>query len=314
MKLVTSGLVLILTTAACSQRQPDTEAQDSAKALVAQVASYDLAAGEKTRFIVGLLKENKPISSGQARMRVTYLDGDKDRPGPTATGRFLPIPKGSDEHHTGTEGETLPEGVGAYAGEVTFDRAGYWQVEVSILGEGAPQESAKAVSQALEKHKVPAVGDDAPRSENLTVYSTDAPKIAIDSRASDTDPVPDPELHQTTIKRALEQRRPVLAVFSTPTFCVSRFCGPITDMVQDLSKTYSQKAGFIHVEIWRDRQSNTINQAAAEWLYRDGDLQEPWSSSSAPMARSLRAGTMLLPLERSNRVSRNSRGRVNLAQ
>ncbi len=46
-------------------------------------------------------------------------------------------------------------------------------------------------------------------------------------------------------------------------------------MVEDFAKTYSEKAVFIHVEIWRDRRSNTINKAAAEWLLRDDDLQEP---------------------------------------
>jgi hypothetical protein len=30
------------------------------------------------------------------------------------------------------------------------------------------------------------------------------------------------------------------------------------------------------VEIWRDFQKQVMNKAAAEWLLRDGDLNEPW--------------------------------------
>jgi hypothetical protein len=33
---------------------------------------------------------------------------------------------------------------------------------------------------------------------------------------------------------------------------------------------------FIHVEIWKDYQNQVVNQAAADWLYRNGDLTEPW--------------------------------------
>jgi peroxiredoxin len=30
------------------------------------------------------------------------------------------------------------------------------------------------------------------------------------------------------------------------------------------------------VEIYRDFEANEINQAAADWLLRDGNLTEPW--------------------------------------
>jgi hypothetical protein len=35
---------------------------------------------------------------------------------------------------------------------------------------------------------------------------------------------------------------------------------------------------FIHIEIWRDfaAQPQVVNEAAADWLYRNDDLTEPW--------------------------------------
>ena len=34
---------------------------------------------------------------------------------------------------------------------------------------------------------------------------------------------------------------------------------------------------FIHIEIWtRTPDKNDANKGAADWLYRDGDLTEPW--------------------------------------
>jgi hypothetical protein len=67
-------------------------------------------------------------------------------------------------------------------------------------------------------------------------------------------------------------------VFATPVYCVSKFCGPITDMVEGLEKRYGDRADFIHVEIWNNFQRQAINKAAADWLYREGgdELLEPW--------------------------------------
>ena len=60
---------------------------------------------------------------------------------------------------------------------------------------------------------------------------------------------------------------------------MSRFCGPVTDMVQELAARYGDRAVFIHVEIWKDYQEQVLNEAAAEWLQTpSGDLTEPCST------------------------------------
>jgi hypothetical protein len=59
-------------------------------------------------------------------------------------------------------------------------------------------------------------------------------------------------------------------------YCVSRFCGPVTDMIEELARDYGDRAEFIHVEIWRDFQGQVVNRSAADWLLRDNDLLEPW--------------------------------------
>jgi hypothetical protein len=135
---------------------------------------------------------------------------------------------------------------------------------------------ARATFPVLDDAEYPAPGDVALETENLTMRSKDAPLPAIDSRAESTGEVPDPELHRWTIARAIEQGRPALVVFSTPVYCVSQFCGPVTDVVQDLASRYDDRAVFVHVEIYRDYQNQEINRAAADWLFRNGNLTEPW--------------------------------------
>jgi hypothetical protein len=123
---------------------------------------------------------------------------------------------------------------------------------------------------------VPAPGEPAIRSENPAIGSPGVPPQAIDSRASEANPVPDPELHATTVAQALAERRPVLLVISTPTFCVSRFCGPVTDMVAGLAKDYGNQARFIHIEVWRNFEAQELNPSAREWIARGENANEPW--------------------------------------
>lgn len=247
----------------------------------AQVASYDLAAGPPGRVIVGLLTSDQHlIGWGTVRMRFCFVGVSKaDTPcryGAPATGRFLPIP--------GTRAPSPPpssprfvggaEGSGVYGATTAFDRAGFWRVEVTARIGGDDRRAVSSFAVA-EHHAVPGPGDDALNTENLTRFSADAPAGAVDSRAAN-EPIPDPELHQTTIAASLAAHRPVLAVFSTPVYCISRFCGPVTDMVQELAHVYADRAAFVHVEIWRDYENHTLNRAAAEWLLRNDDLNEPW--------------------------------------
>jgi hypothetical protein len=275
--------VALMLAASCSEETDVPRATtDPSEALHAEVASYDLAAGDEARFTVGLFTGDELfVSFGTVELEFSYL-GEKGatgepEPGPSALGSFLLVP--------GTDRQTIPDrpvaapalrGRGVYAAEVSFDRPGFWEVEVTADIEGRGVRSATGAFQVLPEHRVPAPGERAIASDNLTAESTDAPTAAIDSRARDGKKIPDPVQHETTIAQAIRRGRPALVMFSTPVYCVSRFCGPITDMVEELARDYSDRAEFIHVEIWRNFEKGVINEAAADWLLRDNDLREPW--------------------------------------
>lgn len=244
--------------------------------LVVQVANYDLAVGKPSRFIAGVLTQDQLfVSYGEVDLAFFYLGTEEDvkeEQGPTATGEFLPI-----EGAAGREGPVAApasSGRGVYGAEVTFDEAGFWAVELSAELEG-DQRGGRAVFEVTDENRFPAVGDDAPRTANRTLDS-DVPPKAIDSRAQSIEEIPDPEMHEMTIAESIKEGEPAVVVFATPVYCVSRFCGPITDMIGDLRKKYSDRANFIHIEIWFDFQDQTVNKAAAEWLLVDQDLVEPW--------------------------------------
>lgn len=251
--------------------------------IAAAVASYDLAAGDPERFIVGLFtSSNRFIDYGHARLTFTYVGTRKSGPtvshGPPihATGHFIGV-AGTTASNPPSHPEAVPpsKGRGVYGARVNFDRAGYWRVSVSVNVAGQGTEHAQAAFQVLKHHQVPAMGEKALRTDNLTLKS-DAPRPAIDSRAQGGKPVPDPILHHATIAGSIAHHVPALVVFATPVYCISRFCGPTTDMVERLAKRFGDRANFIHIEIWRNYQHHVINKAAADWLYHGGDLHEPW--------------------------------------
>lgn len=252
--------------------------------LVARVASYDLAVGRQ-RFMAGVITPDQvQVGWGTVKMKFAYL-GTASKPLKAqalgeATGDYLPIPAELGKPAaTPQKGPTLVEGAegrGVYAADVSFDKAGFWELVVEVAVDGQPPKQAKAAFEVLEKHSYPGIGEDAPKTENLTNSSTGTPKAAVDSRAGPDGEIPDATLHEKTVAQSIASGKPTVLVVSTPVYCVSRFCGPVADVVSDLVDEYPGSANFVHIEIWRDFQNQVINKGAAEWVLRDKNIVEPW--------------------------------------
>ncbi len=283
-RMVLAGLALSLLAAACSSDEPSPPTGPTAASrIVAVPASTDLYAGDPQRVSLGLvLHDGRLISFGDAEVSFSYVgtaaEPSEPQPGPNATATFVPTYGTPDG--PGIAAVTTPnEGRGVYQAEdVTFAQAGFWTAQVTLDVQGMGTQTAEATLPVLDAPQIPAPGDRAKPTENLTLDSKGVPQGAIDSRATTTGEIPDPELHEWTIARAIEQGRPALVVFATPVYCASRFCGPVTDMVQDLAGRFEDRAVFIHVEIYEEfGETTVVNDAALEWLQTpNGDLTEPW--------------------------------------
>ena len=260
---------------------PSPSSDKDPSGLAAETASFDLAVGPPSRYLIGLFtNDQRGVSYGSIQLQFCFLGATKAsepcQPSPAVTATFLPTP-GTPVAPDKTAPEVIsPSGPkGVYAAQAGFDKAGIWQTHVTATIDGK-QRQADTSFQVLERHAIANVGDTALPTENLTMTTPGATAASIDSRASAGGLVPDPELHKTTIAGSIAGHRPTLVVFSTPVYCISRFCGPITDMVDELAKTYGDRGNFIHVEIWQDYQKQTANKAATDWLYRNDNLNEPW--------------------------------------
>lgn len=284
MKLLAPVLVVLLTACAAAPTTIPTSVGEDGRGLVAHLASYQVVAGRPERLLIGLMAgEGDFVSFGSVEMTFTYL-GTRDRPatspqpGAPVTADFLPIPASPEDPAAVTPRITFASGGrGVYAAhEVQFDDAGFWQARVTADLGGGDVRSAEAAFEVLRRPAVPDVGDAAIASDLSIIGTPGVLPSTVDSRAASGGEIPDMELHDATLSEALGQKRPILIVFSTPVYCVSRFCGPITDLVQELAGAYRDRAAFIHVEIYADFQNQVVNPAAAEWLSRGGELREPW--------------------------------------
>jgi hypothetical protein len=154
---------------------------------------------------------------------------------------------------------------------VSFDQPGNWGAQFAVTtatGE-QPQVQGLAFAVSLEPSG-PGLGETVPASNNLTLADVESIE-EIETR------VPPDDMHELSVAEALEVGRPFVVVIATPMFCVSRTCGPVTDVVAELHGRYRDQANFIHIEPWdltvaRGEGRLELTEVIKEWNLPS----EPW--------------------------------------
>jgi len=275
--VLTLVVVAALTLAGCAGEPDPIE-------LVVEPASFDLAVGEDQRLLVGLFTaERQLVAHGEVELGLAYLgDGSEGSAAieQSVPARFVPVPGGQIGAPTDAPSLVEDTGTGVYAATVDLDRPGVWGVRiVGELEDGTPF-SGNRTFPVLEEHLVPAPGDEAPQVDNLTlddVGSGAVRAVQLDSRAQAANSeVAFPDLHIHTVAGSIEAGRPVVVAVATPVYCRTRFCGPLTEVIADLAQRYQDRADFIHLEVWEDFDSQTLNEAAAAFIQTEIGGNEPW--------------------------------------
>ncbi len=116
----------------------------------------------------------------------------------------------------------------------------------------------------------PDVGDPAVASETPTLASTGGNTTALTTRTP-----PDVELLRHSVADSLEANVPFVVTFATPKYCSSRTCGPVVDVVEEVSRRVdSDEVRFIHVEVFEDNDpAKGFNRWLQEWKLST----EPWT-------------------------------------
>ncbi len=242
-----------------------------------EVATFEVVAGRPGRIAVGLSTTDlRVLAGGAVDFVITRANGDGDSV--RAAARYLSVP-GMPTVSSGPRLGRPSQGTGVYAADdVVVPAPGFWTIQVTLPGRMSKQRP-EASFEVLAAPQVPTVGEDAPRTQNLTLASVGVQPQWLDSSASSEVP-PDALLHSTVIAEAIAAKRPLVVVVSTPAYCTSRFCGPTTEAVRQLAardEAAGRDLAYVHLEVWRDFDAHVVNKAAAEWVMsRGAQGREPW--------------------------------------
>jgi hypothetical protein len=105
---------------------------------------------------------------------------------------------------------------------------------------GSPGEVAVAASSAI-----PNVGQRPPDIATDTLASTHGSVPLVTTR------LPPENMHSVALNQVLG-KKPVALLFSTPQLCISRVCGPVTDIATELQSRFGNRITFIHQEVYVD--------------------------------------------------------------
>ncbi len=156
-----------------------------------------------------------------------------------------------------------------YVASFRLPRAGkYW-----LLAE--PEGGAKKVQAlgnvvVMKEDAPPDVGDPAVPSETPTLASSGGDAAALTTRTP-----PDEGLLRYSVAESLEAKVPFVVTFATPKYCSSRTCGPVVDVVEEVSHRFEgEDVRFIHVEVFEGNDpANGYNRWMQEWKLPT----EPWT-------------------------------------
>jgi len=284
--LVTAAIALLAAACGVGDTPPSgTPGDGPAVTLAVAPASFDLAVGTDRRLLLLVFTDQRErVAGGEVTVRLAYLGDEPSGEavlGEPLTATFLPIP-GLDipapERGPAIVGTDVLTGV--YRVDVDLDAAGFWGVQVTAdLVDGGPAEG-RSVLRVLAAPEAVAVGDPAPSTPNLVRSDIEAglaPASALDSRLRSADAADRAEvLHTTRVDDAVAAGRPVVIAVTTPVYCVSLVCGPLTEYLVEVAGRFGDRADFVHIEVWEDFEQQRLSPAAAVWIQTEQGGNEPW--------------------------------------
>jgi hypothetical protein len=278
-----------LALAACGEGEEDAQIEDVAAAAPA-AADFPSAKGKT---LVDLLAEAQPTNEivvapagqvyepGQNRLGFGVFTVAQEQitdaqvaiyAAPGADGEAIgPFPAGIDSLETDAAFEARttaddPDSAKAvYVSEMEFDRPGEWRL-LALIRDGDQLLAARMPSAIVDDYpKIPDVGEQAPHISTPTV--AEVGDIAeIDTRN------PHDTMHTEDAADTIG-KKPTVLLFATPALCVSRVCGPVVDVAEQVKSEMGGKAAFIHMEVF---ENNDPNDGIRPQLEEYGLETEPW--------------------------------------
>jgi hypothetical protein len=136
-----------------------------------------------------------------------------------------------------------------YKTNVNFPSDGEWQIGALVKQDGKLTATLLPSAEVGRFSKLPQVGQKAPVIHTPTAADAGGDLSKITTR------IP-PDTQNKVDYADVLGREPIVLLFATPQFCVSRVCGPVVDVAEQLKQLYGDEVAFIHMEIYKDNDPN----------------------------------------------------------
>jgi len=156
-----------------------------------------------------------------------------------------------------------------YAADVELDGKGEWRIMAMLKEDDGSYTTANIPSAIVGSFgKIPEVGEKAP-----IVHTPTADDVGGDLAKIDTRQPPD-TMHEVDYADVVG-KEPVVLILATPALCMSRVCGPVVDIAEEVKSERPDDAAFIHSEIYTDNdpskgpneQVRAFNLQSEPWLF-----------------------------------------------
>lgn len=169
----------------------------------------------------------------------------------------------------GVPGGDVADASHIYVARLKLSRPGTYWLLAEPEGGGTKVQALGNVVVA-KQDSAPDVGDSAIASKTPTVASTGGDFSKLTTRTP-----PDESLLKHSVADSLRANVPFVVTFSTPKFCSSRTCGPVVDVVEEVSERVEDgDVRFIHVEVF---EGNDPAKGYNRWMKDWGLTTEPWT-------------------------------------
>ncbi len=155
-----------------------------------------------------------------------------------------------------------------YTADVQLEDKGEWRILAMIRDEDGSLSWTYANTSAVvgQFPEIPQEGDKAPMISTPTVEDVGGDLTKIDTRQ------PPDTMHDIDYADVLG-KEPIVLLLATPALCMSRVCGPVVDIAEEVKSERPDDAAFIHMEIYKD---NVISKGPNEQVQAFKLQSEPW--------------------------------------
>ena len=154
-----------------------------------------------------------------------------------------------------------------YVTQLPLDQPGEWRLVAVVKSDDGLVATRLPSVVARQTPDIPEPGERAPRIHTPTLEDVGADVESIDTR------VPPSTMHGEDLADVLGEK-PAVLLFATPALCMSRVCGPVVDVAEQVKAEHGDEVAFIHMEIYEDNVPGPKNLRPQVEAY--GLPTEPW--------------------------------------